>query len=336
MKLHMDLGKNSYDIILERGCIHKLTEYIKVDRNVIIISDDGVPSEHIQAVRKQLPHCFVHIVKQGEGAKSLEVFKELCEALLEHQFSRSDLIIALGGGVVGDLSGYVAASYMRGIDFIQIPTTTLSQIDSSIGGKVAINLHNVKNIIGAFYQPKIVFIDPNTLDTLPRRHYINGLVEALKAGLIYDPSLFSLFETGDIDQDIEVIIAKALQVKKAVVEQDEKEHGLRKILNFGHTIGHAIETSYHLKDFYHGECVALGMLYFISDEALKERVKVIYQKLGLVDHVPANIEVWLQIMRNDKKANHDEVDTIWVHEAGKAKIKTMKFSELKELMEKSV
>lgn len=329
----MELGINSYDIILERGCIHKLTQYIDVNRKVMIISDDGVPNEHIQVVMSQLPQGYVHIVKQGEGSKSLNVFEELCVNLLEHQFSRKDLIIALGGGVVGDLSGYVAACYMRGIDFVQIPTTTLSQIDSSIGGKVAINLHDVKNIIGAFYQPKKVLIDPDTLSTLPRRHYINGLVEALKAGLIYDASLFELFESNEIDQNIDLIIAKALQVKKAVVEQDEKEQGLRKILNFGHTIGHAIETSYHLHDFYHGECVALGMLYFISDASLSKRVRRIYQTLGLQEAVPVKVEEWLQIMRNDKKADQHEVDTIWVNTVGHAEIKKMTFDEVRELME---
>lgn len=333
MKLHMELGINSYDIVLERGCIHKLTQYIDVNRKVMVISDDGVPNEHIQVVMSQLPQGYVHIVKQGEGAKSLNVFEELCVDLLEHQFSRKDLIIALGGGVVGDLSGYVAACYMRGIDFVQIPTTTLSQIDSSIGGKVAINLHDVKNIIGAFYQPKKVLIDPDTLSTLPRRHYINGLVEALKAGLIYDASLFELFESNEIDQNIDLIIAKALQVKKAVVEQDEKEQGLRKILNFGHTIGHAIETSYHLHDFYHGECVALGMLYFISDTSLSKRVRSIYQTLGLQETVPVKVEEWLQIMRNDKKADQHEVDTIWVNTVGHAEIKKMTFDEVRELME---
>lgn len=332
MKLHMNLGKNSYDILMQRGCIHEISKYINVNRKVMILTDDGVPSQYADAILAQCPQGFVHVVKQGEGAKSLPVFQECCEALLAQHFSRKDLIIALGGGVIGDLSGYVAASYMRGIDFIQVPTTTLSQIDSSIGGKVAINLDQVKNIIGAFYQPKMVFIDTETLSTLPRRHYINGLVEALKGGLIYDASLFELFEQGDIDTDLETIIYKALLVKKDVVEQDEKEMGLRKILNFGHTIGHAIETSYHLHDYYHGECVALGMMFFLPNEELKQRVLRVYEKLGLKSHVPYNPDEVINFMKNDKKANADNVDVILVKECGKADIETLSFDEIEKLI----
>lgn len=336
MKLHMNLGKNSYDIFMERGCLHQVHQYIEPERNVMIVTDDHVPDEYVKILLAQLPKAVVHTVKHGEGAKSMEVFEEICADLLHHQFSRKDMMIALGGGVVGDLTGFVAASYMRGIPFIQIPTTTLSQIDSSIGGKVAINFKDVKNIIGAFYQPKLVLIDPDTLQTLSHRHTINGLVEALKAGLIYDPSLFALFEQEDIEGNMESIIEKALHVKKDVVEKDEKEANLRKILNFGHTIGHAIETSYHLEGLYHGECVALGMMYFISDEALKLRVRHIYQRLGLQDHVPVQKKKWLEIMRNDKKADHDEVDTVWVSELGKAEIRTMTFSEIETVLEKAI
>ena len=251
---------------------------------------------------------------------------------MEQQFSRKDCIIAIGGGVVGDLSGYVAASYMRGIDFIQIPTTTLSQIDSSIGGKVAINLDEVKNIIGAFYQPKIVIIDPDTLQTLPKRHYINGLIEALKEGLIYDESLFNLFEAGDIYKDLDQIIEKALYVKKDVVEKDEKEQHLRKILNFGHTIGHAIESYYHLSEYLHGECVAFGMLYFIEKEDIKKRVLAIYDKLGIKASAPYDPDTVYGLLCNDKKAAHGSVSIVKVKEIGKAEIQDMKLEEVRVLL----
>jgi len=336
MKYHMNLGKNSYDILLEKGCLRRIHEWIDGNRKVMIITDDGVPVSYADTIMKQFPHCFKHVVKQGEGAKSMETFADVCRDLMKHQFSRKDLIIALGGGVVGDLSGFAAASYMRGISYIQVPTTTLSQIDSSIGGKVAINLDGVKNIVGAFYQPSMVLIDPDTLHTLTRRHYINGLIEALKAGLIYDASLFELFERENLDQNIETIIAKALLVKKSVVEQDEKEAGLRKILNFGHTIGHAIETSNHLHDYYHGECVAFGMLYFIRDEALRKRVMHIYQKLGLPMSVPVDKEKCLSIICNDKKADGNTIDTIWVDTIGQAQIVTMQMDEIGSLMERAI
>lgn len=333
MKLHMNLDIHSYDIIQERGSLKHLHKYADLNHKIMIISDDHVPQEYIDTVASQCQECVIHIVKHGEQAKSFPVFEAICADLLKHHFSRKDMIIALGGGVVGDLSGYAAASYMRGISFIQIPTTTLSQIDSSIGGKVAINLNGVKNVIGAFYQPKLVLIDPETLKTLPRRHYVNGLVEALKAGLIYDASLFNLFENGDIDKDIDEIIAKALYVKKAVVEQDEKEQGLRKILNFGHTIGHAIEADNHLQNLYHGECVALGMPYFIGDQMLRERTLAVCRKMGLPDKVQPNHENWLSIMRNDKKADHDKIDTVWVNRIAHAEIRQMNLSDIAKLLE---
>lgn len=332
MKLHIDLKENGYDIIMEHGVLHHVSDHIDLNRKVMIITDSGVPAAYASIVAQQCKESHIHIVEQGEDSKSFPVFEELCKELLHHKFSRKDCVIALGGGVVGDLSGYVAASYMRGIDFIQIPTTTLSQIDSSIGGKVAINLDEVKNIIGAFYQPKIVIIDPDTLKTLPRRQYINGLIEAIKAGLIYDASLFELFEHGDIDKDLDTIIYRALCVKKDVVEKDEKEQNLRKILNFGHTIGHAIESYYHLSDYLHGECVAMGMLYFIDDEPLKQRVLALYERLGIVSNAPYDTETVYETLCSDKKAGNGSVTIVRVKEAGKAELVETPLNDVRQIL----
>ena len=332
MKLRVNLQENSYDIVLEHGSLHHVGELIDLNRKVMIITDEGVPMEYASCLLAQCKEGFLHVVPQGEDSKSLRIFKEICEDMLTQQFSRKDLVIALGGGVIGDLSGYVASSYMRGIDFVQIPTTTLSQIDSSIGGKVAINLDEVKNIIGAFYQPKLVVIDPDTLTTLPKRHYINGMIEAIKEGLIYDESLFSLFETCDIYKDADQIIEKALLVKKDVVEQDEKEEHLRKILNFGHTIGHAIESYYHLSDYLHGECVAMGMLYFIKDEALKQRVIALYRKLGIKESAPYDEEEVYSLLCKDKKAAKGSITVVEVNTLGTADLVDMKTEALKPLL----
>ena len=332
MKLHVDLKENGYDILMEHGILYRLNDYIDLNRKVMIVTDSGVPEAYANIVREQCKKGYVHIIEQGEDSKDLAVFKEINEDLLAHKFSRKDCVVALGGGVVGDLAGYVAASYMRGIDFIQIPTTTLSQIDSSIGGKVAINLDEVKNIVGAFYQPKMVFIDPDTLQTLPRRHYINGLIEALKAGLIYDASLFALFEQGDIEKDLDTIIEKALYVKKSVVEQDEREQGLRKILNFGHTIGHAIESYYHLSEYLHGECVALGMLYFIDDVQLKQRVISVYERLGIRTHVDFDSEAVYQLLCRDKKADGDHVTIVHVPKVGTAQLIETPLHEVRTIL----
>lgn len=332
MKIHVDLQENGYDIVMEHGALLKAKELIDLNRKVMVITDDGVPIDYATALLAQCKQGYLHVVPQGEEAKSLRIFKEICEDLLAQQFSRKDLVIALGGGVIGDLSGYVAASYMRGIDFVQIPTTTLSQIDSSIGGKVAINLDEVKNIIGAFYQPKLVIIDPQTLATLPKRHYINGMIEAMKEGLIYDASLFELFEQGDIYQDADEIIQKALMVKKDVVEQDEKEQNLRKILNFGHTIGHAIESYYHLTDYLHGECVAMGMLYFIQNEELKQRVLHLYRKLGIKEHASYDEDEVYGILCKDKKASQGLITVVEVHELGKAALIDRKTEDVRKLL----
>ena len=286
----------------------------------MIVTDKGVPEKYMNIVKAQCPNGYSIAVEQGEGAKSFKVFEEVCRKLLDLGFHRNDLIIALGGGVIGDLAGFAAASYMRGIDFINIPTTTLSQIDSSIGGKTAINLGDTKNIIGAFYQPKGVFIDLEVLKTLPERHYYNGLVEALKAGLIYDRELFEIFENKNIDENLQEIIYRALLVKKDVVEKDEKEENLRKILNFGHTVGHGIEGFFHLKDVLHGEGVAMGMLPMIEDEELRERTKKILKKMNIDTDIKYDREKVFELMLKDKKSDQDKITLVKVKELGKAEL----------------
>lgn len=328
MKIHVSIPTHEYDIVLERGALHHLNDYITHDGKILLLSDHGVPKEYIDLVASQFSSCYPYIVEQGEQSKTFPVYESILTFLLENDFQRKDCVIALGGGVVGDLGGFVAASYMRGIRFINLPTTTLSQVDSSIGGKVAINLQNTKNIVGTFYQPSIVIIDPDVLKTLPHRHVVNGLVEALKAGLILDPSLYALFLEDPLQQ-IDEIIYRSLEVKRKIVEQDEKETGLRKKLNFGHTIGHGLESYYHLGELLHGEAVALGMLYFIEDEATKAQLKCIYQALSLPIMVEYKKElVWKQIL-HDKKANANTIDVVIVSKPGISRIESMSFDEVK-------
>ena len=261
MELAIQLAEHTSNIYIERDARLHLKEYLNLNCKVMIITDKGVPAQYHQEIMKQCENGYLYVAEQGEGTKSFRVYEDIINRLLELNFSRKDLVIALGGGVIGDLSGFVAGTYKRGMRFASIPTTTLSQIDSSIGGKVAVNVGEVKNVVGTFYHPEVVVIDLNTVKTLTKRHYHNGLVEAVKAGLIADRELFELFERADdLEEHLEEIIIRALKVKKAVVEQDEKEEHLRKILNFGHTIGHAIESIYHLEGYYHGECVGMGMM----------------------------------------------------------------------------
>lgn len=326
MKIHVTCSRE-YDIYLKKNLLQQIHNYINTHRKVIIISDDNVPDCYQQTVQKQFPDSYLHIVQHGEGAKSFAVLEDCLTQMLQRNFSRKDLVIALGGGVIGDLAGFVAASYMRGIDFINIPTTTLSQIDSSIGGKVAINLNGIKNCVGAFHQPKMVLIDPLVLETLPKRHFHNGLVEAVKAGLIQDKELFELFEQEELD--IEQIIYRSLLVKKYVVEQDETEQGLRKILNFGHTIGHAYESYYQLHDYYHGECVALGMMAMLTNTETKERLSKILKRLHIDTSCDAEKDKVFAYLSKDKKADHDRITIVTVDTIGHAELKDIPITDLK-------
>lgn len=318
MKMTMRLGERSYDIILKRGCLANLNQFTNLtNRKVFVLTDSGVPAQYAQTICDQCSDGMVYTVPNGEGSKCLKVYGQVLQAMLEFGMTRKDLLVAVGGGVMGDLGGFCASTYMRGIDFVNCPTTTLSQIDSSIGGKTGIDLGDTKNIVGAFWQPKVVLIDPDTLATLPRRHYVNGLAEAVKAGLIADPELFLLFEQGDIDEDIEKIIYRALLVKKNVVEQDEREAGMRAALNFGHTIGHGIEAVKGIKGrrtngLYHGECVALGMLPMIEDKALAKRTRAVLRKLGLPTRTGVDKQKVLAYMQHDKKSGGGSMTIIKV------------------------
>lgn len=338
MELTVNLSQNTSHIHIVRDCLSHLGDYLDLNRKVLIISDEGVPKSYQQTVLSQCPDGYLYVTMQGEGAKSLEVYRSICERLLELNFSRNDLILALGGGVMGDLSGYVAATFKRGMHFASIPTTTLSQIDSSIGGKVAVNLDEVKNVLGTFYHPEHVMIDLNTLKTLPQRHFYNGLVEAVKEGLIADPELFSLFERNDVnldpndlDSDLEEIITRSLIVKKHVVEVDEKETNLRKILNFGHTIGHAIESIYHLKDYYHGECVGMGMLKILENQEIIERLEKILVKMGCPTTVPYEIEEVIDFIKKDKKVNGKKITIVQVSKIGEAELINVDIESLRKV-----
>ncbi|MBR4291929.1 MAG: 3-dehydroquinate synthase [Oscillospiraceae bacterium] len=319
MTIHMDLGPDSYDIFIERGILAKAGQYLNLNRRALVVTDTGVPEVYAKALAEQCRNSVICTVETGEGSKSLTVFGQLLQTMLEHNFSRKDCVVAVGGGVVGDLSGFASSAYMRGIDFYNIPTTLLSQIDSSIGGKTAINLGGVKNIVGAFYQPKMVLIDPDLLKTLPPRQIANGMAEAIKMSLTSDKELFELLETQVIESNLEEIILRSLNIKKAVVEQDEKEAGLRKILNFGHTVGHGIEST---SELYHGEAVALGMLPMCS-ETLRPRVVEVLKKSNLYRKLQYDWDRITQAAFHDKKADGGSVTVTLVQEPGTYELKTM-------------
>lgn len=330
MTITMNLGQDSYDIVVERGVLAKANQHLNLNRRALIVTDTGVPVSYSKTIAEQCKESMIYTVAEGESSKSLVVFGQLLQTMLDHGFSKKDCVIAVGGGVVGDLSGFAASAYMRGIDFYNIPTTLLSQIDSSIGGKTAINFGGVKNIVGAFYQPKKVLIDPDLLKTLPSRQIANGLAEAIKMSLTSDKELFELFENKDIEANLDEIIIRSLQIKKAVVEQDEKEAGLRKILNFGHTIGHGIESSEGMSELYHGECVALGMLPMCGEE-IRPRVLAVLKKCSLYRELEYDWDKITDAAFHDKKADGDKVTVTLVNEAGNFELKTMGCLEVIEL-----
>ncbi len=330
MIIQMNLQHDSYDIIVERGILARAGEHLNLNRRVLVVTDTGVPAVYAKTLAQQCKESVICTVEMGEASKSLAVFGQLLETMLNHDFSRKDCVVAVGGGVVGDLAGFAASAYMRGIDFYNIPTTLLSQIDSSIGGKTAINFGGVKNIFGAFYQPKKVLIDPDLLKTLPPRQIANGLAEAIKMSLTCDKDLFTLFEQQDIEANLEEIIIRSLNIKKSVVEQDEKEAGLRKVLNFGHTIGHGIESSEGMCELYHGECVALGMLPMCS-EAIRPRVIAVLKKCNLYRELQYDWDKITQAAFHDKKADGSLVTVILVNQVGSFEIKTMECLDVIEL-----
>lgn len=336
-KLTMNLGPRSYDIILKRGALENLYQFARLDRRVAIVTDSGVPEAFARRVADQCRDARIITVPQGEASKSLKTLETVLRQMLDFGMGRGDLVVAVGGGVVGDLAGFAASIYMRGVDFINCPTTTLSMIDSSIGGKTAVDLGDTKNIVGTFWQPKLVIVDPDTLSTLPQRHFVNGLAEAVKAALLADPELFSIFEQGDVDARIDEIIYRCLRFKKNIVEQDETEQGMRKALNFGHTLGHGIEAVRGIKGrrttgLYHGECVALGMLPMIESKTLQKRVRAVYRRLGLPLRASYDKQKVLAEMLHDKKAQAGQITLIKVPGLGCWRTETVPAAALPTLL----
>ena len=327
MILNVKTQSNDYNITLERGAINRVGECCDTSKKALIVTDSGVPYEYAKTVSLQFKSSIIKVIPQGEKSKCFEVFKELLEALCENDFSRADCVVAVGGGVVGDLSGFCAATYMRGIDFINIPTTVLSQVDSSIGGKTAIDFMGYKNIVGAFYPPKAVIIDPDVLETLPQRQINNGLAESIKMAATSDEALFEFIENNDAYENIDKVIEGSLKIKKAVVEADEKEQGLRKVLNFGHTAAHAIETATGLGDYLHGECVALGMLAFSSPEVRTRLINVL-KKYSLPTELTSVGDTVLEALRHDKKSAGNGVNVVCVNVIGSFEFKFLEYNQL--------
>lgn len=326
MILSVDLGPRSYDVVIQRGCLHRAGELLDLNRKVLVVTDTGVPLAYPEEVARQAKEACIVNFSAGEKSKNVKTWMAILDRLVEYKFTRSDCVVAVGGGVVGDIAGFAAASYLRGIDFYNIPTTLLSQLDSSVGGKVGVDYKGYKNLVGAFHQPKKVLIDPDVLSTLDARQVNAGAAEAVKVALTGDKKLFELFESGKALAQIETVIYRALSVKADVVRRDETEGGLRRVLNFGHTVGHAVESAcgYSLL---HGECVALGMLPMVSD-SVRARLLPVLKRLNLPTAYQGDSAPVLAAMTHDKKCAGGEITVVRCEEVGSFLFETLPVTQL--------
>ncbi len=332
MKLTVTYNNLEYDVIIERNSLDKASTYLNLNRKVLVVTDSLVPTIYAKKVLEQAKTGYLYVIESGEKSKNLENYTKIIDYLIQKEFSRSDCIVAVGGGVVGDLAGFVSSTYMRGIDFYNIPTTLLAQVDSSIGGKTAIDYNGIKNVVGAFYPPMKVLIDPETLKTLDNRQLHSGLVEAIKMSLTSNKDLFELIEKStDLNEDLEQIIIEALKIKKAVVEIDPKEQNLRRILNFGHTIGHAIESSGKFNDLLHGEAVGIGMLYFSSTN-VKNRLLKVLEKYNLPTTINLTQTELMKYINLDKKRSGNKITIVKVDEIGSYILEKINLEEIKNYL----
>ncbi len=320
-KLKVELGSRSYDIVIDSSFERLADELAKVcSGKVLIVSDTHVAPLYKAEIARQIEKAGLvfageMVFEAGEKSKNIDVLQDIYKACINASLSRGDTLLALGGGVVGDIAGFASSSYMRGINFVQIPTTLLAQTDSSVGGKVGIDFADVKNIVGAFKQPKLVYINTSTLKTLPGREFAAGMAEVIKYGIIRDAAFLDFLE-GNADKiksleadAVEKMIYNCCAIKADVVANDETENGLRAILNFGHTIGHGVESAKGF-ELLHGECVAIGMVgalriskmrgYITDDE--EKRCFDLIEKYDLDKTAKSlDAEVVLEYMKNDKK-----------------------------------
>ena len=335
------LGNRSYNIVIGRGLLKGLgvaCQKLKLGARCAVISDSNVARRFGKAAQQSLARAgfdaLLIVVPAGETAKSLKTVQACYDRLARHRLERKSFIVALGGGVVGDLAGFVAATYLRGIPFVQVPTTLLAQVDSSVGGKVGVNLKAGKNLVGAFHQPRLALCDFDTLRTLPAREYRSGLAEIIKYGIIYDAALFQKLER-DLPKllkrdpkTLADVVARCCEIKAEVVGQDETDGGLRAILNFGHTIGHALEAISGYGKYLHGEAIAIGQVAAAELSARLTglpvadvgRIRVLFQRAGLPVAVKLDASArkrLLAAMKLDKKVSGGEIKFVLAGRIGK-------------------
>lgn len=344
-KLTVNVGK-TYEIIIEKGIMQECGAYIKKvssAKKVCVITDSNVAPLYLDRVVSDLEkegyEVFSFIFKAGESSKTTVVIVEMVEFLAEKGLTRKDLVVALGGGVCGDMAGFAAAVYLRGIDFVQIPTTLLSQVDSSVGGKTGVDLPQGKNLCGAFHQPVLVLIDPLALHTLSDHYFSDGMGEVIKAGCIKSAQLFEKIENKDVKENIEEIIFECVDIKRGVVERDEKEQGERALLNFGHTIGHGIEKLHNFSGVSHGEAVGIGMLMIseigekagLTEKGTADRIKAVLEKYNMKTSDNHSAESIIEAMQSDKKRTLNGINFVMLKSIGNSFIYPVENEKINKL-----
>lgn len=344
----INLPHKQYSIMIEKGLLENVGQHIRNNyksKKIAVVTDTTVDTLYGNILMDNLAsQGFIVtkiVVPSGESSKSMTMLEYLYGQFSDFKLTRSDLIIAFGGGVVGDLVGFAASTFLRGVPFIQIPTTLLAQIDSSIGGKVAVNLPNGKNLVGTFYHPEAVFIDPKLLETLPIRVLRDGIAEVIKYSAISETELLHNLTRYQDEQEllanIEFVIATCCQIKQKFVEEDEKDTGARMTLNFGHTIGHAIENFFEYKTYTHGEAVAIGMAHItqgseslgITAPGTSQILTQLIQKYGLpITATEYNHQALLESITLDKKNAHNGLHIIVLASMGKPLIHKIQVSEM--------
>ena len=342
-KIKVELGENSYNIFIGENLFDDAAKFVlnsDFSKKILVVTDENIFKIHGKNLREIFSryediNFEIEVIPPGETSKIFYEVENLYTCAIESNLDRKSVIMAVGGGVVGDLAGFVAATFLRGVNFIQVPTTLLAQVDSSVGGKTAINHKLGKNLIGAFYQPKAVFIDVATLKTLPLREIKAGLAEVVKYGVICDTKFFEYLEQniegilGGNVEDLKHIIKRSCEIKAEVVSRDEKESGLRKILNFGHTIAHAIEEETGYTKYSHGEAVAIGMIGAASisqalgyvDAEKVARLKNLIENFGMYTHAKGcNVEGVYNALFRDKKVIGGKLNWVLMKDFGKVEI----------------
>jgi len=339
-----------YDIHIGHTLIRNTGKFVSAVskcHKAAIITDDIVAALYLETVSASLQDAGIevcaHIFPNGEASKNHGQLLPIYDFLIQEQITRSDLIVALGGGVVGDMAGFAAATYLRGIDFVQIPTTFLAQIDSSVGGKTAVDTAQGKNLVGAFHQPILVLCDLDTLNTLPEENWKDGIGEAIKYGLIKDAALFEVMRAGQVREKLEYVVSRCIEIKRDVVESDERDTGERMILNFGHTVGHAVEN-YMNYQLTHGKCVGIGMAVItkaaaaagMEDIALHEAVVEALKIYDMPYWLDIDYDTACNACLNDKKRAKNTLKCILLHDVGECYIHAMPADAFKPFVLKGV